>query len=74
MSRCSAISANRQQGSGCDTFGVCGKDPEVSALIDLLVHVTKGLGQYAHRARKNGALDDSVNLATAEALSQRLPM
>jgi len=55
-------------GTGCSSMGVCGKEPDVSALIDLLVHVTKGLGQYAHRARKNGAIDDSVNLATAEAL------
>ena len=54
--------------TGCTTFGVCGKDPDTSAMIDLLIHVTKGLGQYAHRARKNGAVDDSVNLATAEAL------
>ena len=54
--------------TGCTTFGVCGKDPDTSALIDLLIHVTKGLGQYAHRARKNGAVDDSLNLATAEAL------
>lgn len=54
--------------TGCDTFGVCGKDPDASALIDLLIHVTKGLGQYAHKARKCGATDDAINLATAEAL------
>ena len=54
--------------TGCTTYGVCGKDPDTSALIDLLIHVTKGLGQYAHNARLCGATDDSVNLATAEAL------
>lgn len=54
--------------TGCTTFGVCGKDPDVSALIDLLIHVTKGLGQYAHRAAQLGAVDDSVNLAAAKAL------
>lgn len=56
------------RGTGCDTFGVCGKDPDTSAVIDLLIHVTKGLGQYAHRARLSGATDGSLNLATAEAL------
>ena len=38
------------KGTGCTTFGVCGKDPETAALQDLLVHAVEGVAQYAHRA------------------------
>ena len=31
-------------GTGCIKVGVCGKDSETAALQDLLVTVTKGLG------------------------------
>jgi hydroxylamine reductase len=55
-------------GTGCTTVGVCGKQPDTAALQNLLIHITKGLGQYAHRARQCGAVDDRINLATAEAL------
>ncbi len=32
---------------GCTVMGVCGKKPEVAAMQDLLVYVTKGLGAVA---------------------------
>ena len=34
-------------GNGCTFAGVCGKKPEVAAMQDLLVYVTKGLGAVA---------------------------
>ena len=40
--------------TGCTELGVCGKDPETAALQDLLVHATKGVAKYAHRARQLG--------------------
>jgi len=43
------------KGEGCTSFGVCGKDPEVAALQDLLVHATKGIAVYADPAAKAGA-------------------
>jgi len=55
-------------GTGCTTFGVCGKDPQVAALQDLLVHATQGLAMYAHRARTLGACDEEVDVFTLEAL------
>jgi len=55
-------------GTGCTSVGVCGKNPDTAALHNLLIHVTKGLGQYAFRAEKCGITDDAVNIATAEAL------
>lgn len=40
------------RGTGCTVAGVCGKSPEVAALQDLLVFQLKGVGSYAHEARK----------------------
>ncbi len=56
------------QGSGCTAFGVCGKDPETAALQDLLVHATKGLGQYGHRLRDVGERDRQADHFAAKAL------
>jgi hydroxylamine reductase len=55
-------------GNGCTKSGVCGKDPRVAALQDLLVHATKGLAMYAHRARELGVTDRGIDVATIEAL------
>ncbi len=43
------------KGEGCTSFGVCGKDPEVAALQDLLVYAAKGIAVYADPAAKAGA-------------------
>ncbi len=56
------------QGTGCTAFGVCGKDPEVAALQDLLVYVLEGIGQYVSRARKNGLQDPEIDHFALEAL------
>lgn len=56
------------KGTGCTTFGVCGKSPEVSDLQDLLIHVTKGVSMYAHRARALGVKDPEVDSFVLEAL------
>ena len=45
------------KGTGCQQIGVCGKEPETAALQDLLVHATKGLSMYAHRAAQLGVRD-----------------
>ena len=54
--------------TGCTAHGVCGKDPETAALQDLLIHMTEGLAQYAHRARQLGARDRDVDVFVIEAL------
>ena len=56
------------KGTGCDVFGVCGKDPKTAALQDLLLHVTKGISMYAHRAALLGEQDPAVNKYVIEAL------
>lgn len=56
------------KGSGCITKGICGKDTEVSALMDLLTYSVKGLSMYAHRARELGVKDHDIDVFTIEAL------
>jgi hydroxylamine reductase len=56
------------RGSGCTQFGVCGKDPEVAALQDLLVHAVKGIAMYAHRAGKLGMRERDADVFVLEAL------
>jgi len=60
------------KGVGCTTHGVCGKDPDVSALQDLLLHALMGLSLYAEEARKNGITDTNVNRFTAKAIFSTL--
>jgi hydroxylamine reductase len=60
------------QGKGCTTFGVCGKDPNVAALQDLLTHALKGLSLYAVEGRKVGIVDRDVNVFTVKALFSTL--
>ena len=56
------------KGTGCTTFGVCGKDAATAALQDLLVYATKGISMYAHRAAQLGAGDREVDRAVIECL------
>ncbi len=39
---------------GCTKMGVCGKTPEVAAMQDLLIYVTKGLSAVTSRLRLEG--------------------
>ena len=41
-------------GKGCTVSGVCGKKPDVAAMQDLLIYVTKGLSAVATRLREEG--------------------
>ncbi len=43
-----------QETAGCTQAGVCGKTPEVAALQDLLVYVTRGLAAVTTRLRSEG--------------------
>ena len=48
--------------TGCTRVGVCGKGPELAAMQDLLVYVTKGLCAVTSRLRAEGAeVDPQVN-------------
>ena len=56
------------RGKGCDYLGICGKEPEVAALQDLIVHQAKGIGYLAHQARRMGQVDNEVDRYVLEAL------
>ena len=48
--------------SGCTVSGVCGKEPDVAAMQDLLVYVTKGISAVTTQLRSEGKeIDDNVN-------------
>jgi hydroxylamine reductase len=60
------------KGEGCNKSGVCGKDPEVAALQDVLVYALQGLSIVAVDARKAGINDPAANVFTAKALFSTL--
>jgi hydroxylamine reductase len=60
------------KGEGCTKVGVCGKEPEVAALQDLLVYALKGLSLYAVEGRKVGVNDRDANVFTLEAVFSTL--
>ena len=54
---------------GCTVVGVCGKQPDVAAMQDLLVRVTKGISAVTTRLREEGrAVADEVNHLVTENL------
>ena len=60
------------KGEGCTKIGVCGKQPDVAALQDLLIYAVKGLSQVAVEARKVGINDNTLNHFTCEAIFSTL--
>ncbi|MFH0786973.1 MAG: hydroxylamine reductase [Pseudomonadota bacterium] len=55
------------KGEGCTKIGVCGKQPDVAALQDLLIYALRGLSRIAVEGRKVGISDRAVNIFTCEA-------
>ena len=54
---------------GCTVVGVCGKQPDVAAMQDLLVWMTKGISAVTTRLREEGrAVADEVNHLITENL------
>ena len=59
-------------GTGCTKFGVCGKNPEVAALQDLLVYALKGLSHVVVEGKRHGVVDRSSDRFMAEAMFSTL--
>lgn len=57
-----------QNGTGCVEVGVCGKDPDVQSLQEILLYGVKGMAAYANHARRLGKTDDEVSAFIEEAL------
>jgi hydroxylamine reductase len=59
-------------GTGCVDVGVCGKDPDMQSLQEILLYGVKGMAAYAHHARRLGQTDEAVNAFIEEALFSTL--
>jgi hydroxylamine reductase len=55
-------------GKGCSVSGVCGKNPDIQSLQDILLYGLKGIAAYAYHARELGAKDEEVDAFMHEAL------
>ncbi len=60
------------KGEACTKLGVCGKQPDVATLQDLLLYTVKGLSQVAVAANKAGISDAEVNKYACEAIFSTL--
>ena len=56
------------RGTACVDIGVCGKDPDMQSLQEILLYGLKGMASYAHHARRLGVVDEEVNAFIEEAL------
>lgn len=56
------------QGTGCTEIGVCGKDPDMQSLQEILLYGVKGMAAYANHARRLGKSDEAVSEFIEEAL------
>jgi hydroxylamine reductase len=55
------------KGTGCTIQGVCGKNPEIAALQDLIIYALQGVGTYAVKAEA-GKRDKGIDQFVIEAL------
>ena len=56
------------KGEGCHIKGVCGKNPEVAALQDLMLYGLKGVAIYADKAREYGRKEEEIDLFMCQGL------
>lgn len=55
-------------GKGCTIKGVCGKEPDTSILMDLLLHVTRGMSIINQALRERGMPQKEVSRQILDAL------
>ena len=55
------------KGTGCTIQGVCGKQPDVAALQDLLIYSLMGLSRVALDARKKNIIEEKIGVFTVQA-------
>ncbi|MBS3733081.1 MAG: hydroxylamine reductase [Desulfobacterales bacterium] len=60
------------KGEGCTKIGVCGKQPDVAELQDVLIYAVKGLAQVANEGRKVGVKDGKIDHFACEAMFSTL--
>ncbi|MEJ2126402.1 MAG: hydroxylamine reductase [Candidatus Bathyarchaeota archaeon] len=55
-------------GKGCTTFGVCGKNPEVAALQDLLIYMIRELSHLSLKAKNLDIKQENIDPFICEAV------
>lgn len=60
------------QGVACTTMGVCGKDPDINSLQEILIYGLKGVAAYAYHAKELGYRDTEVDDFLMEGLFKTL--
>ncbi|PKN07224.1 MAG: hydroxylamine reductase [Deltaproteobacteria bacterium HGW-Deltaproteobacteria-8] len=60
------------KGTGCTAIGVCGKQPDVAALQDLLIHACQGLSVVAHECAQKGVQDKDTDIFLFKAVFSTL--
>jgi len=60
------------KGTGCTQIGVCGKQPDVAALQDLLIYACQGLSVVAFEAAKKGIHDKDTDVFLYKAVFSTL--
>ncbi|MBN2143264.1 MAG: hydroxylamine reductase, partial [Candidatus Aureabacteria bacterium] len=55
-------------GTGCNQTGVCGKNPEVAGLQDILIHQIKQISVFAHQIRSMERIDREADRFVVEVL------
>lgn len=56
------------QGKGCTVRGVCGKEPQTAALMDLLLYVVRGIALVNRSLREKGDADTEASRFILDAL------
>ncbi|MGM0572623.1 MAG: hydroxylamine reductase [Bacteroidota bacterium] len=56
------------KGTGCTVKGVCGKEPELAGIQDVMMYFLRGLSVYANKGRKNNIIDPKVDRFIQESL------
>ncbi len=57
---------------GCDSVGVCGKEADVAALQDVLIHAVKAAGVYGWKARELGVKYSEIDYFIMEGVFSTL--
>ena len=62
------------KGEACVVRGVCGKDPDMESLQETLLYGLKGMGAYAHHARRLGMVDETTDIMDVHLPLVKLPI
>ncbi|MCG8528235.1 MAG: hypothetical protein MI748_17775, partial [Opitutales bacterium] len=65
---CNQCEQSRDGVACVEPVGVCGKDPDMQSLQEILLYGVKGMAAYAHHARRLGMVDEEVSAFIEEAL------